>query len=442
MQYPVWDVPFIGGGWVIGIIAIIHVMLSHFAVGGGLFLPMLEARALRTGDEALRKWLRGHARFFLIVTGVFGAGTGVGIWVAIGLVHPQATGHLIHGFVMGWATEWVVFLCEMTAVTVYYYTWDRLDARRHVRVGYIYAAASWLTLVVINGILTFMLTPGRWPETKWMWDGFFNATYGPALASRTLITWALAGVYAFWTAATIEDPALKERVLKWASRWMLPAYVLLPIAGLWYFSAIPEASREVLEGGVAGFARGNLSILTRVAMLIVMSTSTLGLIVYFGPYRNPRAWSRGLAAGVAGLALLATGTTEWVREVLRKPYVIRDVMYSSGVHVDEVAAFQRDGYLKSSKWAAEFARARGDTELARGEAVFRGQCMACHTRRGYRGMHGLLRGRDLDALRNMVTLLRSTDPKENPYLKFMPPLAATPEEGEWLARYLHTISGK
>ena len=38
MNYPFWEVPVIGGGLVIGIIAILHVFVSHFAVGGGLFL--------------------------------------------------------------------------------------------------------------------------------------------------------------------------------------------------------------------------------------------------------------------------------------------------------------------------------------------------------------------------------------------------------------------
>ena len=39
MNYPFWDVPVIGGAWVIGIIAIFHMMISHFAVGGGFYLP-------------------------------------------------------------------------------------------------------------------------------------------------------------------------------------------------------------------------------------------------------------------------------------------------------------------------------------------------------------------------------------------------------------------
>jgi hypothetical protein len=35
MNYPFWDIPHIGSGWVIGMIAIFHVMISQFAVGGG-----------------------------------------------------------------------------------------------------------------------------------------------------------------------------------------------------------------------------------------------------------------------------------------------------------------------------------------------------------------------------------------------------------------------
>ena len=35
MNYPFWDIPHLGSGWVIGLIAIFHVMISQFAVGGG-----------------------------------------------------------------------------------------------------------------------------------------------------------------------------------------------------------------------------------------------------------------------------------------------------------------------------------------------------------------------------------------------------------------------
>jgi len=35
MNYPVWYVPAFGGGLLIAMVAIVHVFVSHFAVGGG-----------------------------------------------------------------------------------------------------------------------------------------------------------------------------------------------------------------------------------------------------------------------------------------------------------------------------------------------------------------------------------------------------------------------
>ena len=143
MNYPFWYIPILGSGWVIGIIAIFHVMISQFAVGGGLYLPMAERKAMRIADPELRaawlKQLASHSKFFLIVTGIYGTVSGVGIWFAIGLTQPEATSTLIHNFVFGWAMEWVFFLVELTTVAVYYYTWNRIDPKLHLTVGWVYA---------------------------------------------------------------------------------------------------------------------------------------------------------------------------------------------------------------------------------------------------------------------------------------------------------------
>ena len=72
MNFPVWDVPLIGGGLLIGFIAILHVFVAHFAVGGGLFLVWTEARAVRTRDDALLAYVRRHSSFFVLIVLVFG----------------------------------------------------------------------------------------------------------------------------------------------------------------------------------------------------------------------------------------------------------------------------------------------------------------------------------------------------------------------------------
>ncbi len=62
MNYPFWDIPHLGSGWVIGMIAIFHVMISQFAVGGGLYLPMAERKALRMTDPDTARRLAEAAR--------------------------------------------------------------------------------------------------------------------------------------------------------------------------------------------------------------------------------------------------------------------------------------------------------------------------------------------------------------------------------------------
>ena len=93
-------------------------MISHFAVGGGLYLAIAEKKALKEGRINWLPVLEKHSKFFLVLTGVFGAVSGVGIWFAIGLIHPEATSTLIHNFVFGWAIEWVFFIVELTSAAV------------------------------------------------------------------------------------------------------------------------------------------------------------------------------------------------------------------------------------------------------------------------------------------------------------------------------------
>ena len=258
MNYPFWDVPIIGSTWVIGGIAIFHVLVSHFAIGGGFYLPMAEAKALREGRDDWMEVIRGHAKFFLVLTSVFGAVTGVAIWFAIGLANPEGTSTLIHNFVFGWAIEWTFFIVEIAAAMVYYYTWGKVDPKTHLRVGWVYAITAWLSLVIINGILTFMLTPGEtWlsvagtgNEASKFWNAFFNPTYWPSLVLRTLICISLAGIWAFVTASRIDakrNGALKAEVMRWSARWLLPAYLIIPIAFFWYLSQIPAARLQLLQ---------------------------------------------------------------------------------------------------------------------------------------------------------------------------------------------------
>jgi cytochrome bd-type quinol oxidase subunit 1 len=444
MNYPAWEVPWLGGPWVIGVVAIFHVLIAWFAVGGGLYLPRAEAKLYKEGREEWLPVLIKHSRFFLVLTSVFGAVSGVGIWFSIGLVQPEATSTLIHNFVFGWAIEWVFFVVELAAAAVYYYSWNRIPRELHLKVGYLYSISSFLTLVIINGILSFMLTPGRaWlavagtgHEASRFWWAFFNPTYFPSLIMRTLACLSLAGIYALISYSLVDDEKLQKTktiMVRWSARWLAPMFLFMPLALLWFLAAAPT-TRPLLQLGMDTVGSGAFTQVTRIAMLTIITTVTIAGVVYFFAYRYPRELSTGHAIAVLTLAVVATASTEYAREALRKPYVIGAHMYSDGVRKSQVAHFNTDGFLTASIWAPS----SGD-RLAVGHTMFRGQCMACHTVSGYRSMKRLLQGRNEAATRQFLATLQNPTP-DSPYVKYMPPLVGRPEEVDALATYLTSLS--
>jgi cytochrome bd-type quinol oxidase subunit 1 len=447
MNYPFWDIPYLGSGWVIGIIAIFHVMISQFAVGGGFYLPLAERKAQRMTDPDTRAaWLAqlvGYSKFFLILTGVFGTISGVGIWFAIGLTHPEATSTLIHNFVFGWAMEWVFFLVELTTAAVYYYTWNRIDAKLHLTVGWVYAGASAFTLIIINGILSFMLTPGdTWlavagtgHEADKFWNAFFNPTYWPSLFLRTCVCTSLAGVWALISASRIDgdrQPALKTSLVKWSVKWLVPSFVAMPFLMIWYLLMVPESQRALLTLGIDTINLGTFSAVTRIALVIIVTSATIVGVAYYLAYRNPVEFNLSHALSILLLALIATGSGEYAREMLRKPYVIGRWMFSNGVRVPYVSRIDTEGYLAHTNWVWNGS----DSSYSRGEAIFRGECGSCHTLGGYRPLKSLLAGRDRANIGNFIAMLHDYKP-DSPYRRFMPPMVGTRQDVVDLTDYLN-----
>ena len=447
MNYPFWNIPYLGSGWVIGIIAIFHVMISQFAVGGGLYLPMAERKALRMADKQISaEWLKqlvSYSKFFLILTGVFGTVSGVGIWFAIGLTHPEATSTLIHNFVFGWAMEWVFFMVELATAAVYYYTWNRIDAKLHLTVGWVYAGASAFTLIIINGILTFMLTPGdTWlavagtdQEASKFWNAFFNPTYWPSLFLRTCVCCSLAGVWALISASRIDgdkQPALKSSLVKWSVKWLVPSFVAMPFLMIWYYMMVPASQQALLTLGIDTINAGTFSAVTRMALVIIVTSATIIGVAYFLAYRNPVDFNLSHAIAVLLLALIATGAGEYSREMLRKPYVIGHWMYSNGVRVPYVSRLNQEGYLAHSNWVWNGSA----SSYSRGEAIFRGECGSCHTLNGYRPLAQLLAGRDRANIGNFIVMLHENK-ADSPYRRFMPPMVGARQDVDDLTDYLN-----
>ncbi len=409
MEYPVWDVG-VGYGVLMALFGVVHVFVSHFAIGGGLALVLAERRARRAGDAAVLAHVRRLSAFFAPTTLVVGALTGVGIWFIIGLLNPSATGTLIRTFVWGWAIEWTFFLVEILAAILYARGWDRLTPRAHEAFGWIYFVAAWLSLVVINGIVTFMLTPGRWVETGSFWDGFLNPTYLPSLVLRTAICLLMAGLFGGFVALRTPDRAVRARLVRADARLGLGGLAIAFASFLWYRASIPAEFTDAVGTRLTIPAR---SLATFDALSAALAVGFVLLLLL------PRAARRAIAVLLLALGLGWFGAFEWYREAVRKPFVIANVMYGNGLPVGAAATHASAGFLPSVELRT------GDD----GRDLFLHQCRACHTLDGYNPVLPAFAGTDPAFAAGVLGGLAKMRGR-------MPPFAGTAHEREVLGRWL------
>ncbi len=434
MNYPVWNFPFLGGSLVVAIIAIVHVLASHVAVGGGAFLAVAELWSDRIPDGArVRAWLRKFATWFLLYTTVFGAITGVGIWFSIQLANPEATSLLIHQFVFAWATEWVMFLAELTVLYLYYYGWDTSPRALQRTLAVAYFAIAWGSLVVINGILSFMLTPGGWTLANHdIALGFFNPGYLPSLAGRTLVMFLLAGLFGMLVATRMnDDPGLKERVVRFSAAWVVPAAFAMPLVAAWYWTSLPDSAVALVKGGTTGVTGGRLEADTRYLVLAGLT----GVTVILGTLAiawKPRSATTGPALALLLIAQLGIMGGEFFREMARKPFVIHGVLYSNQLwkDPDRAPATLDAPYLDAARWAPDVEPG----SAGHGEWVFRLQCAGCHTIDGYRAL------RPRTSSWSPAFGARWLEKMDT--LRVMPPFQGTEADREALAAWLVSLHGK
>ncbi len=428
MNYPVWQLDFFGGGLLIACIAVFHVYISHFAVGGGLFLVLAEIKGLREDDAGILAFVKKHTLFFLLVTMVAGGLTGVAIWFTIALLNPSATSSLIHTFVFAWAIEWVFFLAEIVALFIYYYTFGRMDNRNHLIIGWIYFGCAWMSLFVINGIIDYMLTPGAWIETHNFWDGFFNPTFWPALFFRTFIALMIAGLFGLVTATNIKDDTLRIKMVRFCALWLLAPFALFLASAWWYISALPPELQGLIFERMPELT-GFIQAFVVCSVLLIAG----GLIM---AVKLPQKASRTLTALMLIAGLIYMGAFEFVREGGRKPYIIRDYMYSTSILKAEQDRVTEKGILQSARWVKN-RQITNDNQAEAGREIFNLLCLPCHSIGG--PINDILTVTAPFDYFGMTAILDGLDS----FSPYMPPFAGVDREKEALALFLtKTLGGK
>ncbi|MCU0726206.1 MAG: cytochrome c [Planctomycetes bacterium] len=424
--YPVQEYGPLMKGMLIGGLGIVHVFTAQFAIGGGLLMIYFQWLA-KTGREPLaRRFLEGFFKSIVLLSFVFGALTGVAMWFTSIQVGARTIGVMIDAFHWLWATEWLFFAVEVIAGYAFYRTMHRLSDGARMTLLIAYAVAAWMSLFWINGILSFQLTPGSWPEDASVFSGFFNASMWPALFFRTLTSMATAALVACVVINLIPDLSREEkrRLIHRTAHFLAPM-LLMPLFGAWFLGVMPPDSRSWILGGS--------TVMTLFLGIAIGSSLLIGSYAALGLFKGKLTINTATAALLCALGLGATAGAEFVREGARKPFTIRKALYSNSIAPDEVIALRGSGAVANDPWPLRDAASYPNDQVRHGRKVYRALCSVCHTEAGANGLTHLAGTWSPDQRRMNFAKLQMTKP-------FMPPFAGNAEDVEALAQYVAWLS--
>ena len=420
--YPIQDYGPLMKGLAIGGLGIFHVFLAQFAIGGGFLLWWFEWLGQTGREPRARALIDSVFQVLILLSFVVGALTGVGMWLTSIQVSPQTIGLMVDEFHWIWATEWIFFWLEVVAGYAFFRYRERLAPRTRLALLGVYSVAGFGSLFWINGILSWQLTPGAWLESRDAWAGFFNPTFWPSLLFRTAVCLALAALGAMIVLNTRDEIPRddKQRLIHRMSWFMLPM-LAMPLLGGWYLAAMPADSRSWVLGG---------SMTMTMFLNIAAGASFLvGGYALVGLWRQKLFINGATATLLAALAFGATGAGEFVREGARKPYTVREVLFSNATTPGAIAELRKTGVVAHDPYPLRDAALYPGEQLRTGALVYRSQCAICHTVRGANALVDAVGGWSADQKRMNIAKLQWTK-------GFMPPFAGNAEELEALVQYL------
>lgn len=379
--YPTFYVPGIGTAWVMGIIGVIHVIASHTSVGASFLFALLETKAYRESKPQLMDFIKRYGMFLLVFSYIIGSITGPGIWYAITVASPRGVGGLIHNFVWVWAAEWVYFTVEVIGVYALVYLIGKVDAKTHLKLTWSFALASWATMLLIVGILSFMMWPGNdaWYQTGSTNDAFYNLNFFAHLGIRTGSMLVMASVVGLIVVSRMQDDGLRKSVVRLLAPVGLIAGLFAVMMFLYYLQTLPNNARVMLHAHL-------LPVYQQGMIAVFIATSVYLIFAWMKPLKVVTVIAIPMFLFIA---IVGVWPEERMRESMRKPFVAGQYIYGNQIIArdvpgkgisGEVDRIAEKGLLQLHPFIPERLRVIDDrNRLEAGKVLTRIACANCHS---------------------------------------------------------------
>ncbi len=434
MEFPIFQVPYLGNAMTIALDAVLHVIIGHgLAIGALTMVVISEYFGFKKSSRDWEIFAKEYLKFLIIIITGVGAVTGVGIWFITSALAPRGIGSLLRVFFWPWFIEWIVFTSEVVVILIYYFTWDKWTGERkkkHIYIGLSYIFFALTSAFLITGILGFMLTPDGWPWDESFWSAFFNPSFLPQLLLRISGSFALGAIFSVgFLFATSREAVFRKEALRFFGKVALFSFSAAVIFAWWYFSVIPSTFKTFAIFAVLR----RFSQQPEIFYIITAISVFIFVLFVLSALRGSTFLSRVLIIPVLLISIGYVAEYEGVREFIRGPYIMPGYMYANQVLLKESPFLDQAGTLENSYWYG--ITTNSPNYINQGAYLFAQDCSMCHTIGGINDIKKRIKGRTEDGI---LVILNHT----HEMVPFMPPFSGTDQERKIMAHFLYQLSNE
>ena len=323
----------------------IHIILVNIGIALSVLVPYLKYRAKKNNDQALLNFSYKLMRFYAATYGVAGV-YATAFTVFLLSFYPNFLGIAGNIALMPFAIAILLIVVHFTAITTYYYGWNRLSDKAHNIAGIFLAISALLIPLGFRAVFAFLNTP------KGL---YFDGTVArldltEALTNPTLLPLYLKSIVASLTAGLIlvtgyaavkyyktSDDSYRNALKSVVDRgvpWALAGLGLMLILGLWYTLSLRVVEYKFNNiFGPLGWKVGDGTVAFNLSWLLIIKLILYAAQVYLvyvaytsikkSGFLSRKEASNLLFAGMLALVTIVLG--EYLNAFSQYPYFIADV---------------------------------------------------------------------------------------------------------------------
>ncbi|MGH7609038.1 MAG: cytochrome ubiquinol oxidase subunit I [Candidatus Dormibacteria bacterium] len=283
----------LGAELAIGTVFLLHIALVGFVLAASGLAPFMELAGLRRGGDPM--CLRYARRLAHSVLYLYSLGATWAVFAVVLLtgLYGRLVGTLLNQLLLPLTIAFASFFVGIPLLLIYVYGWDRLGAKLHLAVGFLFAIFQYAFLFLIVQLDSYALNPGSAVASPWSpsYPWLLLHYAGANLSWGALLLAAIA----IWRGRRARNPA-EVTYQRWAARvnFAIGSVFLLaqPVTGFILAESIKNSAIPVYD---------NLFVLNSASLFIgqvvLLAVVVLGANLVF--------WRHHEGAGGGSLTVIA-----------------------------------------------------------------------------------------------------------------------------------------